>query len=32
MTVWHNEAFTRIRDAHLREDLKGTVCEECVAY
>jgi MoaA/NifB/PqqE/SkfB family radical SAM enzyme len=32
MDIWHNEAFTRIREAHLKEDLSGTVCEECVAY
>jgi MoaA/NifB/PqqE/SkfB family radical SAM enzyme len=32
MTIWHNDAFTRIREAHLKEDLTGTVCEECVAY
>ena len=32
MTVWHNEAFTDIRKAHLAEDLSGTVCAECVAY
>ena len=32
MDIWHNEAFTTIREAHLREDLTGTVCAECVAY
>jgi len=32
MDIWHNEAFTTIREAHLKEDLSGTVCEECVAY
>lgn len=32
MEIWNNEAFTRIREAHLKEDLTGTVCEECVAY
>jgi len=32
MDIWHNEAFTSIRDAHLKEDLTGTVCSECVAY
>lgn len=23
---------TEIREAHLKKDLRGTVCEECVAY
>ena len=32
MDIWHNDEFTRIREAHLKEDLCGTVCEECVAY
>lgn len=32
MDIWHNEKFTSIREAHLKEDLCGTVCEECVAY
>jgi MoaA/NifB/PqqE/SkfB family radical SAM enzyme len=32
MDIWHNDAFTDIRKAHLKEDLTGTVCEECVAY
>lgn len=32
MDIWNNENFSRIREAHLKEDLSGTVCEECVAY
>jgi radical SAM protein with 4Fe4S-binding SPASM domain len=32
MDIWHNEAFTKVREAHLKKDLKGTVCEDCVAY
>lgn len=32
MDIWHNEAFTSIREAHLAENLEGTVCAECVAY
>ena len=32
MDIWNNEKFTAIREAHLKEDLSGTVCEECVAY
>ena len=32
MDVWHNEDFQKVRAAHLKGDLTGTVCEECVAY
>jgi len=32
MEAWNSPEFQRIREAHLKEDLKGTVCEECVAY
>ncbi len=32
MTIWNNDKFTEIREAHLKEDLTGTVCAECVAY
>jgi MoaA/NifB/PqqE/SkfB family radical SAM enzyme len=32
MDIWHNEKFTKVREAHLKKDLCGTVCEECVAY
>jgi len=32
MDIWHNEKFRKVREAHLKRDLKGTVCEECVAY
>jgi len=32
MDVWHSEAFRRVRAAHIKKDLSGTVCEECVAY
>jgi len=32
MDIWHNDKFTEIREAHLRQDLSGTVCAECVAY
>jgi len=32
MEAWNSEEFQRIRKAHLDENLKGTVCEECVAY
>jgi hypothetical protein len=32
MEAWHSEPFTRLREAHLRKDVRGTVCEKCVAY
>ena len=32
MDIWHNDKFAKIREAHLKENLAGTVCEECVAY
>lgn len=32
MQAWESEAFRALRAAHLRKDVKGTVCEECVAY
>ena len=32
MDAWHSETFQTLRAAHLRKDVKGTVCEKCVAY
>ena len=32
MDGWWSPAFTRLREAHLRRDVKGTICEACVAY
>jgi MoaA/NifB/PqqE/SkfB family radical SAM enzyme len=32
MDAWNSGEFQRIRAAHLRKDVRGTVCEECVAY
>lgn len=32
MQAWHSESFVRLREAHLRKDVRGTVCERCVAY
>jgi MoaA/NifB/PqqE/SkfB family radical SAM enzyme len=32
MEAWNSEPFVRLRDAHLRKDVRGTVCEKCVAY
>lgn len=30
--AWNNERFHALRAAHLRKDVRGTVCEACVAY
>ena len=32
MDAWHSERFTALRAAHLKKDVRGTPCEECVAY
>ncbi len=32
MKAWNSEPFVNLRAAHLRQDVKGTVCENCVAY
>ena len=32
MDAWNSEAFVKLREAHLRRDVRGTVCERCVAY
>lgn len=32
MDIWHNEKFKEVRRGHLKKDVTGTVCEECVAY
>ncbi len=32
MTAWNSEPFVRLRTAHLRKDVRGTVCEQCIAY
>jgi MoaA/NifB/PqqE/SkfB family radical SAM enzyme len=32
MDAWNSEAFTRLRAAHLKRDVRGTVCENCIAY
>jgi len=32
MDAWHSATFRELRAAHLRRDVKGTVCETCVAY
>lgn len=32
MDAWNSEPFVALRAAHLRKDVTGTVCEQCVAY
>jgi len=32
LEAWRSAPFRRLREAHLRRDLRGTVCEQCLAY
>lgn len=32
MECWNSEKFVTLREAHIRKDVKGTICEDCVAY
>ncbi len=32
MDAWNSEQFVKLREAHLRRDVSGTVCEKCIAY
>jgi MoaA/NifB/PqqE/SkfB family radical SAM enzyme len=32
MEAWNSEPFVKLRTAHLRKDVRGTVCENCIAY
>lgn len=32
MEAWNSEDFQKVRAAHLKKDVSGTVCEACVAY
>jgi radical SAM protein with 4Fe4S-binding SPASM domain len=32
MEAWHSPEFIKLRHAHLKKDVTGTPCEECVAY
>ena len=32
MDGWNSPAFVQLREAHLRRDVSGTICESCVAY
>ncbi|MBE0620745.1 MAG: radical SAM protein [Burkholderiales bacterium] len=32
MDAWHAPAFVKLREAHLKKDVRGSVCENCLAY
>ncbi len=32
MEAWHSERFQRLRRANLARDVRGTACEQCIAY
>jgi hypothetical protein len=32
MEAWHGARFQALRRANLAEDVRGTVCEQCIAY
>lgn len=32
MEAWNSPGFVALRAAHLKKDVRGTVCESCVAY
>ena len=32
MDAWNSDAFVGLRAAHLKKDVRGTVCENCIAY
>lgn len=32
MEAWNSEPFVALRAAHLRKDVRATVCENCIAY
>lgn len=32
MQAWHSPEFVKLRAAHLARDVRGTVCENCIAY
>ncbi|MBI2296074.1 MAG: radical SAM protein [Betaproteobacteria bacterium] len=32
MQAWNAEKFVKLREAHLKKDVSGTVCEKCIAY
>jgi MoaA/NifB/PqqE/SkfB family radical SAM enzyme len=32
MDAWNSQPFVKLRAAHLKKDVRGTVCENCIAY
>lgn len=32
MDAWNSQQFVKLRAAHLKKDVTGTVCEHCIAY
>ena len=32
MDAWNSADFQKLREAHLKKDVTGTICEKCVAY
>lgn len=32
MGAWNSPKFVELREAHLRRDVSGTICENCIAY
>ena len=30
--AWNNEKFQALREAHLKKDVTGTICEDCMVY
>ena len=32
MDAWNSSSFVKLREAHLKKDVRGTVCEKCIAY
>lgn len=32
MEAWNSQPFVKLRAAHLKKDVRGTVCENCIAY
>jgi MoaA/NifB/PqqE/SkfB family radical SAM enzyme len=32
LEAWNSQAFVALRAAHLKKDVRGTVCEQCIAY
>jgi radical SAM protein with 4Fe4S-binding SPASM domain len=32
MDAWNSQEFQKLREAHLKKDVTGSICEQCVAY